>query len=156
MIYAMNATTLGLASYTGLRQTDLVEHDGVLYGVRLDGLSEFVGDTDDGEEIDAHVVTGALGFNADLFMKSLSRVHLVAKNDGQLQVTLTAYNTQGEETLGPYQTNALQTSGLRGMLVRIPRGTPGTHWKVKVGNVAGGEFDLRGLAVDVQQTRMIW
>ena len=155
MIYAINTDTLGISEYD-FRDVRLGTIGDKTVALAETGLYEQCGDTDAGFCIESYITTGALHFGNDLFMKSLSRVHLVAKNAGQLQITLTAYNTQGQETLGPYQTNALQTSGLRGMLVRIPRGTPGTHWKLKVGNVDGGEFDLRGLAVDVQQTRMIW
>jgi len=32
----------------------------------------------------------------------------------------------------------------------------GTHWRLRVGNVDGGAFDLRALAAQVGEHRILW
>jgi hypothetical protein len=153
-MYVFNAETLGVSEYS-LAPTGMAEIDGKTVMVEVDGLYENTGTDDAGAEIDAYVQTGRVILGQVSWAKHVARVQLTLAGQDNVNVTLYPVARSGEETLGPYVADVETTGDPHNRLVRVPRGSPGQYWSVKVSNVSGGALDVRSLVLDADQTRVV-
>jgi hypothetical protein len=154
MIYAVNATTLGLSHY----DTDapaLAVLDDELFVLQSDKLLKRSGTSDDGAEIDCFVTTGRMHLGDVSSEKQVDRVWLTLATLDTVEVTMYKVYWDGEETIGPYEAVPVDTALPHNRVVRGLLGEAGQWWQVKVANKDGGAFDLRSLVLGVEQTHVL-
>lgn len=141
-VYVMNLKNKGVTEYESFDFTSACAlPDGRVLTTGSDGIYEITGSTDAGAAIAAHIITGANNFG-DPRHKNISDIYAEVEGTGSIQVsTLVDKGTEGGA-------HTLTLPGGTVMDVKrgkMPLGSYGSRWQVKVVNVSGADFELHGL-----------
>lgn len=144
-IYAMNANTLAVSEYTEIAPVDFAAPDRNLLMLEVEGLSENVGSTDNGAEIEWSFKTGAidLGIPTD---KKVTRAYLSTRSSETLLLSATA-DVRGDTREIAYQVPKRTGDEVELRRVRMAQGVQGHRWTFEVQNTAGGDGEIRSLEV---------
>lgn len=135
--YSINVKTGAVTHYTSFPFDNILRFGSRFFGVRADGIYELIGDTDDGDPIQARITTFYTDFSS-ANLKRVPWVYLVGRLGGSLDVTVepagsTAY---AYPTAGAYTGQALTHRA------RVGRGLKGTRYSFSLTNPEGVRFEV--------------
>jgi hypothetical protein len=140
---AMNAKTSGAAVYTNFPMTSMFKLGLDYYGITADGLVRLAGNTDNGANIDALIVSGV----SDLMVserKNLSEAYLTMRCEGQLEFSV-AYDERKKIT----KAGSSGKRGISDIRFPLPIGADGNKVQLEIRNVDGADFDLKDAQITV-------
>lgn len=137
--WVMNANTYAVSRYMQYPFNSFAESQGVQLGATEDGIYELTGDTDDGAQIDAAVLTGRDDFG-DSVMKRMLKAYLGLSTDGRMYMTTIA----NENERRTYELNVNNTT-VREAKIDLGRGVKSRYWQFEITNVAGSDFELEAV-----------
>ena len=135
--FVLNTKTAGFGAYTNFPFTSLFKVGTNFYGITADGLYQLTGDSDNGAEIQAAIVTGPSNLgSSDVKRFPSAYAHM---RGGEIEVS--AKIDEAEEWMEPE--NALQDrEGLRPEYISMARGVKGVYIQLKIKNADGSDFSL--------------
>jgi hypothetical protein len=134
---AMNAKTSGAAVYTNFPMTSMFKLGLDYYGITADGLVQITGNTDNGANIDALIISGV----SDLMVserKNLPEAYLTMRCEGNLEFAVT-YDERKKIT----KAGSSGKRGLSDIRFPLPLGADGNKVQIEIRNVDGADFDLK-------------
>ena len=144
--WVTTGVTGALVRYDNLPVSNIVPLNGSLLALGPTGFFVMDGDTDDGTQVAASVVTGSLRLGTD-FQKRLGNIYLAFEGDGPVEIDV--------EPLSPiptvYTYSAVPPSNTDPRAARVPtgKGMWSNFYRFTIRNVSGAFFDLTSVAVDV-------
>lgn len=139
----VNTRTNAVTNYSGVKFNSLCQFGDVVLAATADGLVALTGNTDNGVSIPAHLTTGPTDFTSPQ-VKRVAAGYIGYRADGNLELTMiTDERLSYTYTLLPRQTTLHPSRTIFG------RGVKGRYWQWKLANVAGADFTLDDLSLDV-------
>lgn len=135
--WVMNAETKAFCQYDGYAFRSFFTHEGKHFGVTETGIYELRGDTDDGAEINAFVMTGKDDFGSSA-LKGVQFVYVGAEAADGLQITAITDGAQHSYDIPP----ALTLESKRAIL---GRGLKSRYWQFVLRNKLGGDFEIESI-----------
>lgn len=143
--FLMNTKSKGHARYSDYPYNSLFTINGISYGCAANGIHRLDGKDDNGTDIDTSIKTGVLTFGA-IEQKNISDVYLQLRAFGDMALDVTCVE-ESKRTGYVIQDDGVK--GLHGRRKKLAKGIEGTSWQVEIKNVAGADFDLRQIDMDV-------
>jgi hypothetical protein len=146
--WCMNMRNFGVSEYENFAYTSLCRFQGKLYGTLPTGVFEIDGDTDDGTDIDAEVMSGIQEYKGhqrdpedfSLRIKQSQGAYMNMRLSGEFAVTLLV-DEQEERIFTVDGTN--DPEGIHRVRVKIPPGIQGLNWQFGFKNINGSNFHLK-------------
>lgn len=135
IVWVTNAESGANWTYDSWSFASLVEWNGKYFGAGPTGLYELSGDTDDGEPIEASILTGKSDLGT-VQHKRMPYVYVGASSDNGLQLLV---HTDNGET-NTYTVTAAELMG--NSRTAIGKGLRSKYWQFEITNVDGGDFEL--------------
>ena len=135
--FVLNTKTAGFGAYANFPFTSLFKVGTNFYGITADGLYQLTGDSDNGAEIQAAIVTGHSNLgSSDVKRFPSAYAHM---RGGEIEVSTKI--DEDEEWMEPE--NAFQDrEGLRPEYISMARGIKGVYIQLKIKNADGSDFSL--------------
>jgi hypothetical protein len=146
LAWSMNTETTGVSRYTNFGYTSLVQHNGVVYATSPEGVFALDADNDNSAHIDASFTTGFLDLGEES-KKRLSSVYL-SHRGGELECDVETYDSRDEHVY-TYSIEERATDAPRNTRIRIGKGLTSRYWRFTFKNVAGADFQVSEIAVEV-------
>jgi hypothetical protein len=143
--FLLNTKSRGHGNYENFPFNSLFVLDGICYGCSANGIHRLDGDNDNGESIEARIDTGVLSFNA-IEQKQVSDAYVQMRALGDMALDVTCVETQRRSG---YVIQYDGEDGLHGRRRKFAKGVKGTSWQFTFRNVAGADFDLRQIDLDI-------
>lgn len=146
MAYVVNTETEALSMYDNFSFDSITYVDGKAYAACFDGFYVLEGGDDDGENIDAELVSGFMDFG-NKNTKHVGSLYLGYTSDGPTTVSVETYGS-GHDT----QTNELDQRDAfapRNNRVKLGKGLSSRYWRIALRNKNGSHFELNDAAIDV-------
>lgn len=145
--YAINLSTGAVTRYTNYPFDNILRFGNRFFGVRANGLFELVGNTDNGDPIEAVMTTFMTNFGSDN-LKRVKWLYFFGRMDEGMNVTFTP-----DEGVG----YTYQTSGVSDGTIRMHRARPGgkitgTYYGFTMSNVNGSKFHIDRVEAIVDST----
>jgi len=137
--WVMNANTHAVSRYVQYPFNSFTDVQGVQLGATEDGIYELTGGTDDGDDINAAVLTGRDDFG-DSVMKRMLKAYLGLSTDGQMYLTTIA----NENERRTYLLDVNNTT-VREAKIDLGRGVKSRYWQFEITNVAGSDFEIEAV-----------
>lgn len=134
--WVMNSENFAVTNYGNYKFTDMALINGSYYGVMDDGVYLLEGNTDDGVNIGARLVTAAIEFGTSN-IKSITEMYLGFRGDGDVIVTVTS----DEDETTYYQLNTLDTT-LHTDRLTGAKGQAGRYWQFELISNDSTKFEL--------------
>ncbi len=135
--WIMNMDTRYVSRYLDYVFNSVTKYEEFYLGANGNGIADLDGDTDDGDEIAASIVTGVTDFDEDK-QKRVEKAWLGARSDGQLVL-----KTVTDETVERfYLVRPLSIPGIHRTSVTLGKGVKAAYWQFKLENTKGADFDL--------------
>jgi len=149
-LHVFNAITLAPSEYADLDFVDLLDYNGVNYGVRAAGVDSFSGTTDNGTDIDCYIETGKLFPGVEDLACTRAYVRCQAADDLLLTATVDELNGDGAsaETSVNYTMRGRTGTKQQTRTERLRSDIRGEGWSFKLANVDGGSFEIKDFWVD--------
>jgi hypothetical protein len=146
-VFVMNAETTGISVYS-LRWSDIVEHDGQVYGLSAAGLERPEGPIE--ASASPHIETGKMNLAPTGHTCNVSRARALVASNGPLLLTATP-DLQGRERVIPARLAGRPGDQERNRTVNPPLGPEADAWQIKIGSPEGAaeEWSLSALEVVV-------
>lgn len=137
--WVLNADTNAVSQYEWGAFNSFTKFDGAYYGATADGIYELTGDDDDGEAIEAFIMTGVSDMEIQ-FDKRVIRGYIGMRTDG----TVLFKTVVGNNVTRLYK---LKSTNDAMMSRRLPlgRGVDSYYWQFGLENVNGADFELDGI-----------
>ena len=145
--YAINLTTGAVTHYTDYPFDNVIRFGDRFFGVKKDGMYELVGDTDNGEPINAEITTFMTDFNVEN-LKRVQWLYLFGRLGEGMDVTV----TPDEGVSYTYQTVGASYGTMRMHRAKPGRGIKGTYYSFTLKNVSGSMFEVDRLEAIVDTT----
>lgn len=152
-----NSKTGDHAEYTNFAFNSFATIGGVTYGCKAAGIYSLSGSSDAGTTIDSAATTGitdfsdeknlALGHYQKRVDSAFVNVRLVDLDSLKLRVTV----DEIVDRLYPIVSPRTVLGGLSPVRVKLGKGIQGRNWQLGIENVAGADFELERIDVDVIQ-----
>ena len=146
LAYVMNTETEALSMYNNFSFDSLSYVDGVCYAAGPDGFYKLEGTDDDGEDVDAELITGFTDLGEQR-TKHAGSLYLGYTSDGPTTVSVDTYGMRH-----PTQTNELEERDAfapRNNRVRLAKGLSSRYWRITIRNKNGSHFEINDVAIDV-------
>ena len=137
--WVMNANTGAVSRYVQYPFNSFADLGAVQLGATEDGIYKLYGDTDDGADINAAVLTGRDDFSESV-MKRMLKAYLGLATNGQMYLT-TITNENERRT---YLLDVNNTS-VREAKIDLGRGVKSRYWQFEITNVAGADFEIEAV-----------
>lgn len=144
--WVMNARTTGMGEYTNFEFTSLFRVGTTCYGISGGKLYLLAGKTDDGDPIDAEILTGVSDLNIAR-AKTATDVFLELRCDGEM-TTSVQYN---EDTPIEYVDDCDTGGKLMLRRVELGLGAEGSHVQFGLKNVDGSDFTVQSMQIRIAQ-----
>lgn len=136
--WAMNMQNFGVTEYQNYPFNSMVKFQGVYLGANANGVYRLDGDTDAGEEIDARIKTGILGFRNQTRVDS---AYLTLRSDGDVLLkVITAEKTENWYSLSG-------SENLSQKRVKLGRGLQSSLYQFELTNITGSDLELSGMEI---------
>lgn len=139
----MNAKTAGIGLYADFPLTSIFKLGLEYYGITADGLVHLSGNTDNGAQIDALIISGVSDLGA-VEEKNVSEAYLTMRCEGELEFAVT-YN----ERKRVCKRGSTGKRGLSDIRFPLPLGAAGNQVQIAVKNVDGADFDFKKADITV-------
>lgn len=148
--FVVNTKTMGAALYDNYSFNSLFKGpDGHYYGCSDAGIFRLTGKKDNGNAINASVISGVSDFTARV-KKYFPDAYLALRSEGTMEFTITV----DENKRRTYQVEAREgTQGSHTKRRELARGVSGRYAQIEIHNVAGCDFDLQGVDLIYEPTR---
>ena len=133
---------MAVTQYCNYSFNSFCEINGKNYGATDDGIFELVGDTDNGEDIDAWFELPMSDFGISN-VKRLRRIYLGYEATGDLTVKVKD-NEDNERT---YPLDNITTDKQIGGRITVERDQLGRYWGLRIDNVRGAYFAIDSIEV---------
>lgn len=142
-VWVVNPENKAHSVYENFDCSDIMELDGVQYGLFPDGLYQLTGDKDGTTDIDAELVWA----QTDLGDSIRKRVDAIFANLRNLDAGEYQFTVKIDETEERIYSKDISHSeaGMRQYRVLLPRGLAGQNWQFGLRNVNGADFTIQGL-----------
>lgn len=137
--WVMNANTDAVSRYVQYPFNSFADLGTTQLGAMDDGIYELGGDTDEGVDINAAVLTGRDDFDESV-MKRMLKAYLGLATNGQMYLT-TITNENERRT---YLLDVNNTS-VREAKIDLGRGVKSRYWQFEITNVAGSDFEIEAV-----------
>lgn len=150
LAWVINTETTAAWKYTNFNFNSFAElkhgHATKYYGLRRDGLYLLEGATDAGQMIRASITFPQFDFNSEQQKSLGSTAYIAVKSDGTLvlQVTSTDPKT-GNLVAYYYETEGRPSPALRQDRFKVGAGLQSLHYRFKLMNLDGADFDIASL-----------
>ena len=138
----INLANMAVTQYCNYSFNSFCEINGKNYGATDDGIFELVGDTDNGEDIDAWFELPMSDFGISN-VKRLRRIYLGYEATGDLTVKVKD-NEDNERT---YPLDNITTDKQIGGRITVERDQLGRYWGLRIDNVRGAYFAIDSIEV---------
>lgn len=139
----VNTRTNAVTNYDAVEFNSLCQFSGVVLAATSDGLVALTGSTDNGTGIAAYLKTGPSDFSNPQ-VKRVEAGYVGYRADGNLELTMIT-----DERLTHTYALAPRQAELHPSRTIFGRGVAGRFWQWKLANVAGADFALDDLSLDV-------
>jgi len=140
----VNSRTNAVSTYSGLEANSFCQFNGVVLAATPNGIVALTGDTDNGAQIDAHVLSGVSDYQSS-FNKRAVAGYMGYRADGNMTVTLFT-DEQNEFT---YNVIPREVQAIHPTKVTFGRGLTGRYWQWRLSNVLGADFQVEGFEMDI-------
>ena len=137
--WVVNSTTLAPSRYEGFGFNSFAKIGNVYLGAKSDGVFELDGETDDGTDIDAAIMTGKMDFDS-MQLKAMYNAVLGIAADGDMYLRV----VHEDNPSYTYKVN-IRDDAMRNARVDIGRGMALRYWQVEVYNANGADFNLESM-----------
>ena len=140
--WAMNTDLLAVTQHSNQRFDSILSFKGFHYAAGPGGIVQITGDTDDGENIDAHLRTFLTDFGTHKF-KRAPDIFVGLATDGRMLVkTRTRDPNTGVQNEDWYEVVTKQPDGEANGRAKVGRGLKSVYWGLTLRNVEGSDFRL--------------
>jgi hypothetical protein len=140
---AVNTRTRAVTTYDNLRANSYARFAGMVLAATEDGIVALVGDTDNGQAINAYLTSGTSDYGSDVKKRVLAG-YIGYRASGTTAITvITDEHTEYTYPLEP------RKEGLHPARRKFGRGVDGRYAAWKFANVDGADFQIDGLSLDV-------
>jgi hypothetical protein len=138
--WTLNTESLGVTEYTNVRGNAPFKFQDRYYTTSSDGVYEFVGDTDAGDNIDMVVRTG-LDTLGTAYMKRIPNVYIGYTTSGRavLKVVSTDNGVKRENW---YNLRAVQKTSTSDNRFDVAKGHKSVYWQFEIANELGADLEL--------------
>lgn len=145
-VIAINAETFAPSEYA-LPWSDVVSHNGTIYGVAEDGIYTLSGDIE--PEATPYVKTGNMVL-APGYIATPHPVRMLLSSEAPLSLEVTG-DTAGKATTYPYTVVSYDDTERRDRLVPLGRGVKADAWTFKLGSTSGNAapWSISSLSVNI-------
>lgn len=137
--WVVNANTFAPSRYENFGFNSFAKIGNVYLGAKSDGVFELDGETDDGTDISAAVMTGKMDFGS-MQLKSMYNAVLGIAADGDMYLRV----VHEDNPSFTYRIN-IRDDAMRNARVDIGRGMALRYWQVEVYNANGADFNLESM-----------
>jgi len=138
LAWVMNTETTGLSAYDNFDFVSIAAHDGTLYVASNGGIFRLGGDADNGQSIDANVLTGFLDFNSPQ-TKRISDIY-VGYTGGEMEFDVETYD--GPQEVYTYAMEEREVDAPRNNRLKVGRGLSSRYWRFGLRNLNGADFQI--------------
>lgn len=144
--WAMNTDLWAVTQHSNQRFDSILSFKGFHYAAGPGGIVQITGDTDDGEDIDAHIRTFLTDFGTHKF-KRAPDIFVGLATDGRMLVKArTRDPNTGVLTEDWYELVTKQGAGEAQGRAKVGRGLKSTWWGMTLQNIDGADFRLDEIA----------
>ena len=140
-VYSLNTDNFEVTNYSNYNFDQVMDFNGVPYGVKSDGIYELTGDDDDGTDIDAEFLLGFTDFG-EYMLKRMDQLYIGYKSDGCVYLLLDIENDENQRSYFLKRGGVDSITGLRNARVTPGRGLKSTYWQLGVRNYQGSDFEI--------------
>lgn len=144
--WVMNTETTAASWYDNFDFESIAQTPEKVLAVGPDGLYELEGDTDSGEQIDAHVQSGFSDFGTPQ-TKRVDAMYFGYTSSGRVSVTAETYES-GHPPFTYYLEQRLAEAP-RNTRVQLGKGLRGRYWRMTFRNADGADFEVHDATVDI-------
>lgn len=142
----LNTENTAVSWYDNYGFESIASMNGRTLAAGYDGIYELAGDDDEGELINARVVSGFTDFGTEK-TKRLDNMYFGYTSDGQLEVQAEVYESGSPPTA--YLLEPRNAYAPRNSRVTPGKGLWGRFWRLTTRNVHGSDFEVRSASVDI-------
>ena len=144
--WLMNTETSAMSWYDNFDFESIASVGGKTLAVGPDGLYELVGDTDNGERIDAEIISGFTDFGVGQ-TKRVDSIYFGYTSDGTVKATVETYGSGHSPSTYLMETRAADAP--RNSRIIPGKGLWGRYWRMTIRNVDGADFEVHDATVDI-------
>lgn len=144
--WLMNTETTATSWYDNFDFESIASVNGKTLAVGPDGLYELVGDTDNGESIDAEIISGFTDFGVGQ-TKRVDSIYFGYTSDGTVKATVETYGSGHSPSTYLMETRAADAP--RNSRIIPGKGLWGRYWRMTIRNVDGADFEVHDATVDI-------
>jgi hypothetical protein len=147
--WVMNTESQSISPFANFDFSSIVEHEGKLFAASPDGIFEITGDKDINRDIAAHVEWGFQDFS----IKERKRASdlYIGYTGGDLEAKLETYGDG--QIVYNYGIEKRDAEAPRNNRFKIGRGFKSRWWKVTLSNLAGADFQVYDVALNIIPTK---
>lgn len=144
--WVMNTETTAVSWYSNFQFESVAQAGDRTFAAGPNGLYELTGSTDEGELIEAEVITGLVDFKIAQ-TKRVDAFYFGYTSEGQL--SLTVETPESGVPAATYSLEQRDASAPRNSRVVPGKGLFGRYWRVTLRNVGGVDFEIHDATIDV-------